>query len=78
MQEIGFPIGGDKVFLTSDANRDSAKNRFLECSPEAEGMPVIVLVDETDEFLVLMDEIRTPKREPGAHVTWEDEDSKKQ
>jgi hypothetical protein len=79
LQDIGFPMGGDKVFLTSDANQDSAKNRFLECSPEARGVPVVVLVDETDEFLVLMDmdeTLCTPKRDPG--VTWEDEDSKNQ
>jgi hypothetical protein len=78
LHDIGFPIDGEKVFLTRDANRDSAKNRFLESSPEADGMDVIVLVDDADEFLVLMDEIRTPKREPGAHVTWDDEDSKRQ
>jgi len=55
-QEIGFPKNGDMVFLRGDANRNSAKNRFLECFPEVKDVPVVVLVNETDEFLVLMDE----------------------
>ena len=76
MQEIGFPIGGDKVFLTSDANQDSVKNRFLESCPEVRDVAVVVLANDTDEFLVLMDEIRTPKSDPGAQATWDYDDSK--
>jgi hypothetical protein len=76
LREIGCSVDGNKVLLTRDANLNSAKNRFLECFPEVRDIPLIVLVDETDEFLVLMDEICTPKRDPGAQVTWADEDYK--
>jgi hypothetical protein len=73
-----FPLEANKVFLARDANQDSAKNQFLEGCPEARDTLVVVLVDETDEFLVLMDENRTPKPGPGSPVVWEDEDSKNQ
>jgi hypothetical protein len=74
LKEIGCP--GNKVFLTSDANRKSAKNRFLESNPAFRDVAVVVLADESDEFLVVMDEIRSPKLNPGAPATWEDDDSK--
>jgi hypothetical protein len=76
LQEISCPTDGDKVFLTSDANQDSVKNRFLESCPEVRDVAVVVLANDTDEFLVLMDEIRTPKSDPGAQATWDYDDSK--
>jgi hypothetical protein len=73
--DLVFPLDGTKVFLTRDENQNSAKSRFLEGCPLARETPVVVLVEETDEFLILMDDNRTPKCSPGSQVAWEDGDS---